>query len=195
MILDMRYNSGGRVYIARYLASLIAGDIATDKIFTSILYNDRYSHWNEDYYFKKESNRLNISKVYILVTNQSCSASELVINGLDPHIDVTVIGERTCGKPVGMSGFQFCDKYLMPIQFGLVNSEGEGGYFDGLKPVCLVSDDIKHDFGDTNEAMLKEAIYFLKNRKCSMPKQSGKRYKKKPAPEVLSGWNKEVGAI
>src|SRR5690606_22500879 len=41
---------------------------------------------------------LNLDKVYVLTTNRTASASELIINGLSPYIDVVQIGDRTTGK-------------------------------------------------------------------------------------------------
>ena len=46
-------------------------------------------------------NSLKLSKVYILTSKSSASASELVINGLKPHITVVQIGDVTVGKNVG----------------------------------------------------------------------------------------------
>ena len=107
LVLDFRYNGGGSVNSSRLLASMVYG---TD---TSQLYIKQ--RWNEkllavfdeenlkDYFADRTGagntiNTLNLSRVYILVTNSSASASELVINGLNPYMDVILIGETTRGK-------------------------------------------------------------------------------------------------
>ena len=43
-------------------------------------------------------NSLNLTKAYVLTTKRSASASELVINGLNPYIDMTQVGDTTTGK-------------------------------------------------------------------------------------------------
>ncbi len=42
-----------------------------------------------------------MAKIYILTSTNTASASELVINGLKPHIGVVQIGDVTKGKNVG----------------------------------------------------------------------------------------------
>ena len=90
-----------------------------------------------------------MTKVYILTANGTASASELVINGLKPHISVVQIGDVTVGKNVGSVTLydspNFSDKnrnpnhkYAMqPIVLKIVNSVGFGDYFNGLQPDFL----------------------------------------------------------
>ena len=42
-----------------------------------------------------------MSKVYFITSQSTASASELLINGLKPYIDVIQIGDVTLGKNVG----------------------------------------------------------------------------------------------
>jgi len=167
LILDLRYNGGGRLSIAQYLASLIGGNRTVDNVFESLIYNDRYSQWNHDYKFTKEKYNLGLNSVYIITTNGTASASESVINGLKPFLKVKLIGSRTHGKPVGMRGYDFCGKHLAPIQFKGVNASDNGNYFKGFKVICNAKDDVTHDFGNTHEQMLKETLYLIKHNKCS----------------------------
>ncbi|CAA6813863.1 MAG: Carboxyl-terminal protease [uncultured Sulfurovum sp.] len=181
LILDLRYNGGGRLHIAQYLASLIGGDKSNENVFNTLKFNDRYTNWNFDYKFTDEINHLSLDRVYVITTENTASASEYVINGLTPFLDVHLIGSKTHGKPVGMRGFTFCEKHLSPIQFQGVNAEGYGDYFDGIAPSCTVEDDILHPFGDENEAMLKETLYFMGNNKCSINVQ---KTAKQEAPSI-----------
>ncbi len=173
LIVDLRYNSGGMLSVAQHLASLIIGnDFANEKAFT-LTFNDKRTKLNGSYYFKALPNALGLQSVYFLTTKTSCSASEAVINALKPYMDVKIFGSKTCGKPVGMVGGTFCNKYIMPIEFKIVNSQGEGDYFNGLTPTCQAEDDITHDFGDSNETLLHTALYYIANQSC--PPQANKK--------------------
>ena len=167
LIVDLRYNSGGLVDVANDLVSLIKGDGLENEVSFKLLYNDKHSDENSIYYITKDSNSLNLDNIYFITTYYSCSASEAVINALKPYANVYIIGSRSCGKPVGMVGGEFCGKYLLPIEFEIVNSKDEGRYFNGLEVDCAAQDDITRDFGDEEEGMLKETIYLIKNQSCS----------------------------
>jgi C-terminal processing protease CtpA/Prc len=172
LILDLRYNGGGSVDIANHLASLIGGSNVSENIFHYVSLNERYSKYNFHSYFEKEnSNALNLNRVFILTTRASCSASELLINALRAsinNIEVVQIGEATCGKPYGFMGSgSFCEKSLFAINMETKNSDGIGGYTQGILPTCSLKDDIFKDFGDPKEALLKEALFFISKNECS----------------------------
>jgi len=190
LILDLRYNSGGYVNIADELASLISG-LPKDKLFVSIVHNDKYSEYNWAYYFVEYEESLSLPRVIVLTTSTTCSASESVINGLKPYIDVVTIGTTTCGKPVGMYIYSFCDKVMEPITFEVVNVNGEGGYFDGIPPKCVAYDDLDSKLGDENEGMLKAALSYLEDGTC-LSSQKG-RAVEKTIP--LKGLRWEIGAF
>ncbi len=196
LILDLRYNGGGRVDIANHLASLIGGRKVVSKIFTTFSYNRKYQHNANSLPFEGLNiNSLSLGKLVVLGTEDTCSASELVVNALQSStvgMDVTLIGEKTCGKPVGMMGSDFCDKHIAPIEFKIVNGDGYGDYFGGMTPICNVSDDLSKDFGDEREGMLKEALYYLENGRCSTNRTRSidtKRYN-----SLLKGFQREIGA-
>ena len=168
LIVDLRYNGGGLVSVANDLVSLIKGLYSSGEKSLTLEFNDKNSNKNSSYYIKRYSNSFDLDSVYFLTTKSTCSSSEAVINALKPYgVDVKLIGSKTCGKPVGMVGGEFCNKYLVPIEFQIVNRDGEGDYFGGMSVDCSASDDIYHDFGDTNEAMLKEAAYLIEHGSCS----------------------------
>ena len=176
LVIDLRYNGGGLVSVAQYFASLIRAEDDSSLLF-KLQFNDKNRDKDMSYRFKANAESLSgINKVYFLTTQASCSSSEALINGLKPYMDVTIIGSKTCGKPVGMVGGEFCDKYIVPIEFQILNSQNVGGYFNGLSPTCQVADDVKHNLGDRDEAMLKEAIYYINNGSCSGA--SGRLYRK-----------------
>ena len=46
---------------------------------------------------------LSLPRVFIITSKYTCSASEALINGLAPYMEVVTVGSTTCGKPVGSS--------------------------------------------------------------------------------------------
>ena len=80
-------------------------------------------------------------------------------------MNVYVVGSKTYGKPVGMSGFEFKDYdwVLMPIIFQSTNANGQGAYYNGIAPDSYVSDDLLHDLGDPQEACLSSVLSFIQN--------------------------------
>ena len=115
-----------------------------------------------------------MNEVIVLTTQNSCSASEMVINSLKPYINVTVIGSTTCGKPIGMRAQNFCGNKLVAINFQAFNSEGNGDYFDGISAKCAASDEPYLEFGSINEPMLKAALDYDNQAVCVAPKIQAK---------------------
>ncbi|MBF0376179.1 MAG: hypothetical protein HQK72_01735 [Desulfamplus sp.] len=197
LILDLRYNTGGLVSIAAHLASLVSGDDTDGKIFAAVKYNKKHRDQDFNYTFSKKTDSLNLSRIIVITGSSTCSASELVINGLNPFLDVITVGNTTCGKPVGMSSQFFCDKVLQPITFETINDEGKGGYFKGIEPDYKISDDLTSEIGDPNETSLMESLYYLENGKFS----SGSRISDRTQSSVyskeqsVSGFRKFIGAF
>lgn len=165
LILDLRYNSGGYLFVAQTLATEIGGKTLANSgsTFGILKYNDKNQDQNYTYKFDK-SVQVNISLTRLIVISSrlTASASEAVMNGLKPFMNVITIGDTTSGKPVGMNGWEVGEKYFFwPITFKIVNKDNEGDYFNGIIPGKLVSDDITHDFNDRNELCLKEAIKYI----------------------------------
>ena len=176
LVVDLRYNGGGLVSVAGALGSLIRAE-DDEKLLFTLQFNDKNRNKDMTYHLRAVDNSLSgINRVYFLTTKSTCSASEAVINGLKPYTDVVVIGSKTCGKPVGMVGGEFCGKYIVPIEFKIVNSNGDGDYFGGLDTTCQVADDLTHDLGSSNESMLKTALYYIDNGSCGS--SNGRLYRK-----------------
>jgi carboxyl-terminal processing protease len=162
LILDLRYNSGGYLYIAQILASYIAGNSRTGETFARLEYNDRYTAYNESYKFITTSYPLSLPRLIVITSRSTASASEDIINGLKPFINIISIGDTTDGKPVGMLTFPCAEKYIFsPIVSKIVNSLNQGDFYDGFAPHKTATDDITHDFSSREETCLKEAILYL----------------------------------
>lgn len=103
LVLDLRYNGGGSIQSALHLASMITGQF-NGQVFSKLVYNDNQEFQNRNYNFTNSLeqggaiNSLNLSRVYVLTTSSSASASELIINSLRPYIEVIHIGDNTAGK-------------------------------------------------------------------------------------------------
>lgn len=196
LVLDLRYNGGGLVDVAVQLASLIAGDARADAVFAESRHNDRNRRLNETLRFTAPANGLSLSRLIVIATRSSASASELVMNGLRPFMPVVVIGDRTYGKPVGQYQLPFCDKVLAPVSFAMVNAAGEGDYYDGLPVTCAVADDITRDLGDPEEASLREALHYVRAGACTAPPVSGARRQRVDAASAArpNGWRSVINA-
>jgi len=178
LILDLRYNGGGDVQIANHLASLIGGDKVANKVSEYMSFNQKYSNLNKTTFFESyNDNQLNLKRLFVITSKRTCSASERVIHNLQAShtgIEVIQIGKKTCGKPYGYEGVGvFCNKVLFSINTESTNGDKEGRYLDGLAPTCEVEDDLFTPLGSKEESSLKEALYYIKNNKCSNRTSSG----------------------
>lgn len=168
LVLDLRYNGGGLVDIAVHLASLIGGVRTNGQVLLNYVHNDRVGPtYNKTTRFTNPEQALNLSRLVVITTRSSASASELIINSLRPYMPVAVIGDTTYGKPVGQYGFTFCDKVLAAVSFSIKNASNEGDYFGGIAPTCAAPDDSTHQLGDPAEASLAEALSYLRTGTCS----------------------------
>lgn len=178
LILDLRYNGGGLLYIASELAYMIAGPGNTNgKIFEQSQFNDKMPtegptpFFSTAYGFSAPKGLplpyLGLKKVSILTSAGTCSASEAVINSLQ-GIDVAVelIGAQTCGKPYGFYPAPNCGTTYFAIQFKGVNNKGFGDYADGIPATCSVADDFTHALGDQAEGQLAGALTYRATRAC-----------------------------
>lgn len=166
LIIDLRYNSGGRLSVARDLASLIVGSAQAGKVFEQLIHNDKYQAQDQLVLLNAQEHSLNLSRVVILSSLETCSASESLINDLRPYIEVIQIGDSSCGKPVGSQAYAFHDQVLNLITVSGVNKNGEGDYFAGLTPNCYAQDDFLHNLGDVAENVLSTALAYLREQEC-----------------------------
>lgn len=199
LVLDLRYNGGGFLAIASQMAYMIAGETQTSgRTFEALQFNDKHpvfnpvtGNRNDPIPFYNNTlgfsiapgtslPSLNLSRVYILATSNTCSASESIINSLAGiDVEVILIGSTTCGKPYGFYATDNCGTTYFSIQFQAANDKGFGDFADGFAPAnasstgtvsvpgCFVSDDFESPFGDVTEPMLSMALQYRDTGSCS----------------------------
>lgn len=162
LVVDLRYNGGGYINLAEGLAERICPSSAIGKINYTMQHNkERRREYDTIVYFKEHEQNQDLERVFFLTNEYSASASELVINGLEPHMDVEIVGDITYGKPVAMYGFEFQDWTIYPVTAKSINANGYGEYFDGLAPDNYVSDQSQYDWGDENEPLLSSVFNYI----------------------------------
>jgi hypothetical protein len=186
LILDLRYNGGGKLYIASQVGYMIAGSARTrNKTFEKLQFNTKRIADNNDPentlpFFGRTSGfagsgtsidsplpELGLGRVFIIAGPGTCSASESVINGLRGiDVPVILIGGTTCGKPYCFTATDNCGISYFPIEASGVNEKGFGDYADGFAPTCSVSDDFAHQLGDASEGRLSAAMYYIDTGNC-----------------------------
>lgn len=169
LIIDLRYNGGGSVDVAEQIMNFLIQAKDNEKLMYTNKLNSLKANFERETLFKKQGG-LNLSQLVFITSRGSASASELVINSLNPYFDITLIGDNTYGKPVGsfpLSNYNNTLKSnnveLVPITFATANAEGNAEYFDGFEPDFLVGDSPQFNWGDPNDLRLKAALEFLEN--------------------------------
>jgi len=196
LVIDLRYNGGGYVSTAEFLANLIAPSTVNGKVMFTEYYNQTmqagkatilknqplldannhvqysngklvtyydvdYSVAGNTYNFQKQGALNSVKNVVFIVTENTASASELVINVLKPYVNVKLVGSTSYGKPVGFFPITI-EKYdVYYSMFESKNARGEGGYYQGFTPDSPSADDVTKDFGNPQEASLAAAVRYL----------------------------------
>jgi C-terminal processing protease CtpA/Prc len=163
VIIDLRYNGGGLVSTAELLGDLLGGSIAQTQVFSETRFNADRSSNNTSELFELRTNSLSLSKLVVIASQSTASASELVTNSMEPtSADVVIVGDRTFGKPVGQIGLEFCDQLIRPTAFQTLNGAGEGDYFDGLAADFEVDDELDKAVGADDDPNIVAALTYLR---------------------------------
>ena len=184
LILDLRYNPGGSINSAIVLASLITGQFENEVFNTEQWNNDIQNYWinnNPEYLinrFTTFQSSLNLSRVYILTTRSSASASELIINCLKPYINVVQIGTTTYGKYQASVTLYDSENFsnqnvnlshnyaLQPLVLKTLNVNGVTDYYNGINPDYEYEERAfdMGQVGDLNEPMLNFTLDIIDSR-------------------------------
>ncbi|WP_435414917.1 S41 family peptidase [Polaribacter aestuariivivens] len=200
LIIDLRYNGGGSVRTATYLGSMINGS-NNGKLFSQEIWNEKVmANTNPDVFLNNFTNQivnrdsngntildepinsLNLQRVYFIVTDDTASASELVINGMDAYIDVNLVGTKTVGKQVGSITLYDSDNYrrnglnlnpnhtyaMQPIVLEIKNANGQNNA-NGYTPDVILAEDFGRDdntinlgvLGEKSDPLLDRTITFI----------------------------------
>ncbi|RNJ62287.1 MAG: peptidase S41 [Porphyrobacter sp. IPPAS B-1204] len=174
LIIDLRYNGGGLVDVADVMGDLM-GQGRVGQVWSRTVLRASKANENETRTFRAEANAIAPTKVAVITTGASASASELVTNGLIPYLgnNMALVGANSFGKPVGQFGFDLpaCDLRVRAVTFQTVNANNQGEYYTGLASVvpntCRAGDDTTRPFGDPREASIAAALDFLAGRACT----------------------------
>lgn len=169
LILDMRYNGGGYVSSAIYLASMIYS-VNPQLVFAKSKLNDYWQNYYQknygagyfNHYFANEVEKtsqtaaapihsLGLNTIYIITSSETASSPELLINGLKPYMNVIQVGENTAGKNVGSWTIRdWIDDYgnvnpnhtwaMQPITLKIANSQNFSDYSAGLEPTIKLKE-------------------------------------------------------
>ena len=193
LILDLRYNGGGYVITENVLASMFApqSNVTNKDIFEKEDYNDiltelykqegistitkfetEYNYTDINLNVSTKDANIGLEKIYGIITGNSASASEALLSGLMPYMDIELIGEQSHGKYCTGSMLAPEDVYnIVPqaiknwgiyVMVGIYkNANDETPCMpNGLTPDVKAEDypTEPYQLGDENEAMLKVAL-------------------------------------
>ncbi|TXC65658.1 hypothetical protein FSC37_05060 [Piscinibacter aquaticus] len=163
-VIDLRYNGGGRISTANHFASEVVGPRG---VFTTLQYNSKQQASNRSFTLTASTAAGVFNRIVVLTGPRSCSASELLINGLRPYAQqVSTIGSTSCGKPYGFNPVESCSNTFSIVNFKAVNSLGQGDYEAGITPTCAVADDFSGALGDPTEKLTAAALGYLQTGNC-----------------------------
>jgi len=215
LVLDFRYDTGGQADIVPALAGMISGRTSSDLLcidqYNSIVDSelkkqsgDNYNKTFFDDYLiirNKNGNIIDRSipvnklsglrRLYVLTSDKTASASELIINGLKPYMNVILIGDQTYGKNVGMWFIYEDDPQkqkenrwgMLPIVFKIFNSQNKSDYSSGFMPDIAVNEydtESLLPLGDTHELLLEAALANMGVQSASSLRSAEKRFDSRP---------------
>lgn len=182
LVLDMRYNSGGYLYIAAAAASMVTGAANVGRVFEQFRYSAKRASDTASSFMLFTSQvmvgeptyprgtvlpQLSLPRLYVLSSSLTCSASESIINGLRGiDVDVILVGGTTCGKPYGFQRKDNCGYAFFPIEFQGVNAKGFGDYTTGMRANCNVAGDNTKQLGNPDEPLLAAALTHIDTGAC-----------------------------
>lgn len=186
VVMDLRYNPGGDLALTAYIASTLApASVMEDSaVFIDMVWNSKYNeYWassdlnndgkadgedSDQLRFRLPYSELNqdLSQVFFLTTGGSASASESLMVGLYPYMDVVQIGTTTYGKCYGsimVSDWEEPKRHnwaMRPIMIKFSNAEGYTDFVEGIEPDHLVEDNLLYakPFGSPEDPLLAKAL-------------------------------------
>jgi C-terminal processing protease CtpA/Prc len=168
LIVDLRYNQGGLLEVTRlFLDHLNPGHLTGQVQF---LTRRRPGDQEWSCAFRAAPGAIRPGRIAFLTSALSASASEAVINALQPYYgrDLAMVGRTTHGKPVVTTTFPLASGRALNLVIArILNAEGRGDYFKGLPDAFFrgtflpAPDDLGHDLGDPREACTASALAWI----------------------------------
>ncbi len=176
LVIDLRYNSGGSLVTSAVLAGLISG-LHNSNVFAQLIYNEKNQDRNTEFPIFDEvpvyddegnfddwitMNHLNLNRVFVLTARWTASASEMLINGLEPYMDVIQIGSETRGKDEGS-----ITVYDSPPNYNNRN-EANPNHLRAMQPIVFkIFNSLEEDYPDG--FMPSEENYFVEFSRTHLP--------------------------
>ena len=176
IILDLRYNPGGYVSTAQLLSTILAPQNAMGQPWLNMIFNDKTEPQTQTYTFDNSLlqgvSNVTYNHLYVITTNNTASAAEIIINTLRPYLGDKLIqvGTATFGKNVAQS--LFTDEAYPQLEFWLTtsyvgNSEGFYDYYtNGLQPDYTATEDMNAnlgEFGTEADSLMAPILYHLEH--------------------------------
>lgn len=179
MILDLRYNGGGDERSLNLLAGYLAPKSADGQVLKKTIHNSRLQIHDSCDTLKVNAKTLDLKRLFVIMSDNTASSSECIINGLSPFMDVYKVGRQSYGKPNGMyvllypstdadyarynrGDYSKLMYVFLPIAFFNKNSRDESIPYDGYIPDNDRPDDLYHDF-DVNEDNIRACLEKIVN--------------------------------
>ena len=223
VVLDLRYNPGGSLDLSAYLAASVAPAAVMEDsaVFVNLVWNDQYNnYWAgadldndgmadglDSYQLRirlpHSDLNLNLLTVYFLTTKGTASASESLMSGLYPYMDVVQIGETTYGKcyaSITIDDWEEPKRHtwaMQPIVIKYSNAAGFTDFVEGIAPDYLVEDNLLYakPFGSLEDPLLAKALEEITGVSPLALKSAGheSHFKSIPQPrKPLEEWRVEL---
>ncbi|HMN83919.1 MAG TPA: S41 family peptidase [Burkholderiaceae bacterium] len=193
IVVDLRDNGGGRLSVANLIASSLMPTGLDNAVGTVLEFNDRHTGSNLTYPLTPVANSGRVRRLVWITSARTCSASESLMTSLRPYMTAAVIGETTCGKPVGFTPPEFNGKVYSIVTFRALNRDGFSDYFGGLAPDCTVGEDYSRPYGDPAEAKLAAALQWLDGAGCPVATTKSVPPRESQAPRGIGGLHDLTG--
>lgn len=186
VVLDLRYNPGGNLDLSAYIAATLAPEavMQENEVFVDLVWNDLYNNywqgadldedgkadgaesWQLRIRMPQSDLNLDLPRVYFLTTSGTASASESLMAGLYPYMDVVQIGTTSYGKcyaSVTVDDWEEPKRHnwaMQPIVIKYANADGFTDFQDGIVPDFEIIDYLPtaKPFGSLEDPLLAKAL-------------------------------------